>query len=214
MGQHGPNYRVHKKHLTVFEILKPVYSLHGVSILTTIMYSDVWSSVQMKQWSVQHHTAEVVKLSKQSLLQLDSVVSQSTFKDVMLLAAVMWYCGNWNGIKKDQWRRVNHKDIHVQLVHLTMWNKYDAILQSTCRPAWQQSLALCLNDSSGCWIHHKDLHCLPYIIRVAPELSGGGGKMSQLQFCDEFLDLVNNNHNTENTLLMADKAHFHAWLWE
>jgi len=94
MGQHGPNYRVHKKHLTVFEILKPVYSLHGVSILTTIMYSDVWSSVQMKQWSVQHHTAEVVKLSKQSLLQLDSVVSQSTFKDVMLLAAVMWYCGN------------------------------------------------------------------------------------------------------------------------
>jgi hypothetical protein len=27
------------------------------------------------------------------------------------------YCGYRNGIKKDQWRTVNHKDIHFQLVH-------------------------------------------------------------------------------------------------
>jgi hypothetical protein len=58
------------------------------------MYSDVWSSVEMKQWSVQYHTAEVVELLKQSLLQLHSVVSHSIFKDVMLLAATMWYHGN------------------------------------------------------------------------------------------------------------------------
>jgi len=54
------------------------------------MYSDVWSLVEMKQWSVQHHTAAVVELSKQSLLQLHSVVSHSTFKDVMLW---LRYCG-------------------------------------------------------------------------------------------------------------------------
>jgi len=39
-------------------------------------------------------------------------------------------------------------------------------------------------------------------------------KMSQLQFCNEFLDLVNNNHNRVNTLLTSDKAHFHVRLWE
>jgi hypothetical protein len=68
-------------------------SLHGIYILTTIMYSDVWSLVEMEQWSVQHHMATDMELSKHSLLQLQSVVSHSTFKDVMLLAAILCYCG-------------------------------------------------------------------------------------------------------------------------
>jgi len=34
--------------------------------------------------------------------------------------------------------------------------------------------------------------------------------VSQLQFCNEFLDLVKNNSVIVNTLLMSDEAHFHV----
>jgi hypothetical protein len=70
------------------------------------------------------------------------------------------------------------------------------ILQSPHRSAWQQSLALHLNNSSGCQIHHKDLHYFLYKIHVAQEL-GEQDKMSQLQLCSEFLDLVKSNHITD-----------------
>ena len=68
------------------------------------------------------------------------------------LAAILWYGGDWNGIKKDQWRRVNHKDVHVQLVHLTMWSIYDEYMQVSLAAVsctllkWQQWL---LNSPQG-----------------------------------------------------------------
>jgi len=36
-------------------------------MLTVIIYSDFWSLVEMERWSVQHRTAAVDCLSKQSV---------------------------------------------------------------------------------------------------------------------------------------------------
>jgi hypothetical protein len=71
---------VRQKHLMVFEFWKPACPLRGASKLTVTMYSDVWSLVEMKRWSVQHRIAAVNCLSKQSLLQLHRVVSNSSFR--------------------------------------------------------------------------------------------------------------------------------------
>jgi len=101
-----------KKHLTVFEIRKPACQLSAAFVLTIIMYSDVWSLVEVERCSVKHWMRQWNCLSKQSWLQLQSVISISSFKDVMLLAAVLCYCGYYNRVKKDQWRTVNHKDVH------------------------------------------------------------------------------------------------------
>ena len=65
---------------------------------------------------------ELKRFCKQSPLELYSVVSVSSFKFVMRLAALLCYCGYWSGVKKDQRRTVNHKNIHSRLVHLTTWS--------------------------------------------------------------------------------------------
>jgi hypothetical protein len=41
------------KHPTVFEIQKPTCQLSAAFVLTIIMYSDVWSLVEVECWSVQ-----------------------------------------------------------------------------------------------------------------------------------------------------------------
>ena len=84
----------------------------------------------------------------------------------------------------------------------------DAMLWSLCRSDQWQALALRLNECSFCRIFHKNLHYHPYKIQVAKQLSERY-KVSQLQFCNEFLDLVKNNSNILNTLL-SDEAHFHV----
>jgi hypothetical protein len=43
-------YRLHQKHLTVFEIQKPSALLCSASILTVIMHSAVWSLGEMECW--------------------------------------------------------------------------------------------------------------------------------------------------------------------
>jgi len=50
-------------------------------------------STALQQWNC---------LFKQSLLQLHSMVSDSSFSDVMLLAITLCYCGYLNGFMKDQ----------------------------------------------------------------------------------------------------------------
>jgi hypothetical protein len=82
-----------------------------------------------------------------------------------------------------------------------------AMLQSPCRSAWGQALTLRLYERSTCRIVHKDLHYHPYKIQVAQELSEPD-KVSQLQFFNEFLDLVKNNGDIVNTLVMSNEAHF------
>ena len=81
---------------------------------TIIMYSNVCSLVAVQNWSMQHWMWQWKCLSKQSRLQLHSVISISSFKDVMLLAAILCYYE----VKRDQWRTVNYKDVHYQ--HLTI----------------------------------------------------------------------------------------------
>jgi len=55
----------------------------------------------MERWSVPHFHIAAVEffVSKQSLLQLQSVVSDSRFKHMMLLAAII-YCGYQNGVQE------------------------------------------------------------------------------------------------------------------
>jgi hypothetical protein len=76
----------------------------------------------------------------------------------------------------------------------------DATLRRSAR---RHALALHLKDSRVRRILHKYLHYHPYKIQVAQELSGRD-KVSRLQFCNEFLDLVNNNRDIVNKLLMSD----------
>jgi hypothetical protein len=90
---------VHQKHLTVFEIRKSACQLSVAFVLTVTMYSDVWSLVEMEHQCNTELRPWIVY--QDSLLQLHSVVSFSSFKDVMLLAAVLCYCGYRNGVKKD-----------------------------------------------------------------------------------------------------------------
>jgi hypothetical protein len=85
----------------------------------TVMFG-VWL-----RWSTSQCNAELRQwncLPKLRLLQLYTVVSVSSFKDVMLLAAILGHCGY---LKKDQWRTLNPKDVHFQHLHLTMWSGYD-----------------------------------------------------------------------------------------
>jgi hypothetical protein len=59
---------VRQKHLVVFEIRKPACQLHAIFILTIIMYSDVWSLVEMERWSLQHQIAAVELFIKTELV--------------------------------------------------------------------------------------------------------------------------------------------------
>ena len=70
----------------------------------------------------------------------------------------------------------------------------NAMLRSRRRSARRQALALRLKEFCVRRILHKDLHYHPYKIQDAQEFSERG-KMSRLQFCNEFLDLVKNNSN-------------------
>jgi hypothetical protein len=82
----------------------------------------------------------------------------------------------------------------------------DTVLRSAHRSDRRQALALRLNDRSIHRILHKDLHYHPYEIEVAQELSERD-KVSRLQFCNEFLDLVKNKSDIMSTLLMSDEVY-------
>ena len=86
------------------------------------------------------------------------------------------------------------------------------MLQSLHRSAWRQAPALCLNKFSIHRILNKDIHYHPHKIQVAQELSEWD-KVGQLQFCNEFLGLLQNNSKIANTLLMSYKAHFHTYAY-
>jgi hypothetical protein len=65
------------------------------------MYSNVLNLVDGALVSeTPHHCSRIVY--QKSVLQLHDMVTDSTFKELMLLVAVFCYCGYQNGIKKDQ----------------------------------------------------------------------------------------------------------------
>ena len=136
-------YKTYQKHLIVFRIWKPACPLSGASIQTIITYSDE----QKERWSVQQRNC----LPKQSLLQLYSMVSDSGFLDMMLLAVIICYCGYLNGFMKDQWRIIIQTDIQVLLIHLTM------VLMSLKMPnsvkyMWMHRVP------QSCWKHFCKMH--------------------------------------------------------
>jgi hypothetical protein len=57
-----------------------------------------------------------------------------------------------------------------------------------------------------------DFH-YPHELQVAQVLSERD-KVSRLQFCNEFLGLVNNSCDIWDTLLMSDEAPSYVWLCE
>jgi hypothetical protein len=57
-------YEVYQKCMMVFEVQKTVCPLHGTSLLTIIMSSDVWCLVELQQWPMQHRVAVVESFIK------------------------------------------------------------------------------------------------------------------------------------------------------
>jgi hypothetical protein len=69
--------------------------------MTVSTYSDVWSLVEMDRWTVQHHTATMALFIKTVSVTATNVVADSSFKDVRVLATILYYFGYRNGVKKD-----------------------------------------------------------------------------------------------------------------
>lgn len=82
---------------------------NGFWNLTVVMFGNVLNLVDGVLVSETHCGTGIVYQKK--VLQLNGVVTDSIFKDVMLLVAVVCYCGYRNGIKKDRWKTVNHRFI-------------------------------------------------------------------------------------------------------
>ena len=163
----------------------------------------------MERWSVQHRIAAVELFIKTESVTATQRGFRQQFqrrdapsRNTLLLWVSKWRLEGSVKDSKPQGRpRSARTPDNVERVR-------DAILRSPRRSARRHALALRLKDSSVRRILHKDLHYHPYKIQVAQELSGRD-KVSRLQFCNEFMDLVNNNRDIVNTLLMSDEAHFH-----
>ena len=111
---------------------------------------------------------------KNSVLLLYSVVSDLSFKDAILLAAIISCCYR-NGIEKDQWR----KNSKTTLCSYT-WQRGESKRHHTApqRSSLWPDLARLLKDSGLRRILHNELHY------------------------HEFLDLINGNYDIPNTLLV------------
>ena len=89
-------YRMRHKHLTVFDIRKPACQLRAAFILTVIMHNDVWSLVEMERWSVQHRTAAVDCLSKQSVTATQHGFRQQFQRhDAPSHNTLLWWVSKW-----------------------------------------------------------------------------------------------------------------------
>jgi hypothetical protein len=72
------------------------------------------------------------------------------------------------------------------------------------------SLSLVLSEASVQQILHKDLHFYPYKIQVTHALHECD-HVNRVNFCQTFLQLINQNQELVNNLLMGDEAHFHLF---
>jgi hypothetical protein len=69
-------------------------------------------------------------------------------------------------------------------------------------------MSLGLSEASVQQILHKDLHFYPYKIQVTHALHERD-YVNRVNFCQTFLQLINQNQEPVNNLLMSDEAHFH-----
>jgi len=70
------------------------------------------------------------------------------------------------------------------------------------------TVSLGLSEASVRQILHKDLHFYPYKIQVTHALHEHD-YVNRVNFCQTFLQLINQNQELVNKLLMSDEAHFH-----
>jgi hypothetical protein len=77
----------------VSKILKPAFSLGAVSILTIIIYCNVWNLDEKQCWSMKHHIVVVELLTKTESVTATQCGFQRQFKDVKFLATILCYCG-------------------------------------------------------------------------------------------------------------------------
>jgi len=157
-------------------------------MLTIIMYSDVWSLLEVEPWSVQHHIAAVelfIKTESVTATQHGFWQQFQRRKDPSHSTVLLWV-SKWcqEGSVKDskpQGRPVLARTPdNVERVRDTMlWN--------THRSARQKVLALCLHECSIHRVLHKDLHYHPSKIQVAQELSAQDNSPGLCFWADSFL---------------------------
>lgn len=83
-----------------------------------------------------------------------------------------------------------------------------AIERSPRRSARRHSIALGISNRTVRRILHRDLHFHPYKIQIVQALKETD-YVSRQRFCEEFLDLINQDEGIINHLWMSDEAHFH-----
>jgi hypothetical protein len=84
----------------------------------------------------------------------------------------------------------------------------EAIERSPHCSVRRHSVSLGLSEASIRRILHKDLHFYPYKIQVTHALHERD-YVNRVNFCQTFLQLINQNQNLLNNLLMSDEAHVH-----
>ena len=194
--------------LTIFEIWKTACLLGTASILIVIMYSDFWSLVEMEHWSVQHCISAM-----ELFIKTESVTAIQ--RGFWQQSETWCFWPQYSAIVGIKWRQEGSvKDSKPQGCPLSartpdnVEQVRNATLRCPRRSARRQALTLRFKECSICWILHKNLHYRPHKNQVAQELSERE-KVSWLQFCNEFLDLVENNIDIVNILLTSVKVHFH-----
>ena len=84
----------------------------------------------------------------------------------------------------------------------------EAIESIPHRSARRHSVSLGLSEAKVRHILHKDLHFYPYKIQVTHALHERD-YVNRINFCQNFLQLMNQNQDLVNNLLMNDEAHFY-----
>jgi hypothetical protein len=155
-------YRLHQKHLTAFEIWKPMCLLSATSILTVINYSDVWSLADMQRWSMQHHIAAV-----ESFIKTESVtVKQHGFWqqfhrcDAPSHNTLLLWVSKWCQVGSVKERKPIERPLSARTPDVKPVR--DTMLQSPHRSAFQQPLCTWLKGMT-CSINSTKGFALPSI---------------------------------------------------
>jgi len=141
---------------------------------------------------VQHRNAAVLCLSKRSVTATRlGFLQQFQRRDTPSHNILLLWVSKWRqeGLVKDS--KPQGRPFSARTPD-SVERVRNAMLRSPRRSARRQAFALCLNECSFRRILHKNFHYQSYTVQVAQELSEWN-KMSRLQFCNEFSDLVKNN---------------------
>ena len=84
----------------------------------------------------------------------------------------------------------------------------NAVQQSPTRSAVQQAAALDISDRTFRRIVHKDLKFHPYKIQIVHHITGTDTN-ARLDFCRQFITVLNENPTVLSKFIMSDEAHFH-----